>query len=265
MGIRELFRGERESRNRKPTGGDKSRVSMPSGEGFVSVRLIQPPDEKSNKSYPFSVAYQYFLPGQVLTSPNTKDPATGYLQGPDPIAAQSRKYWQRYSAAKKSGQDTDALYKQAKSLTPTARYTWLAVETEKPDEGVKLLTVSESLHKHLVDLIAGNPDLGDDGAGDVFDFDHGRTLRLVKSKGNGGFFVFDKSRFLEPSSFGTHIQRAGWLAQCPDLNGLNQPDSIETLNIALHDLVGEAKESHVGPPSVGMTEEEFFASIQTSM
>ena len=47
-------------------------------------------------------------------------------------------------------------YRLATTMSPKPRYFWRAIEVEKPEEGIKVLAVTEKLHELLVDAIAGN-------------------------------------------------------------------------------------------------------------
>ena len=116
----------------------------------------------------------------------------------------------------------------------------------------KSFTCTEKLHKLLVDAIAGNPKLGEEGLGQAaFDMSEGHTLRIVKSAGPGGFFVFDKSKFMpQQTSIGTKEQRQQWLANAPDLNAIDPPSSVEELTQTLQELLlGDDVPPSPMPPS----------------
>jgi len=227
--VRDFFRQEQESRVKKT---DKTRITMPAQEGYKDVRLILPKGKK-----PFVTKYQHFINGKTITTCNTRD-SRGFSVGLDAIVKSAQKDWGRYKAAKQQGDKDmmDVHYRKANAKTPKARHLWYAVDVEHPEEGVKVLTATDKLHAIMVDAIAGNPKQGEPGlGGDVFDMDKGRNLRLIKSKGPGGFFVFDRTKFMEPSRFGTPEERTVWATTFPDLDAIDPPATPEELQAELEE------------------------------
>jgi hypothetical protein len=230
--LREWFRSERATRTTKAT--DKSRIALPSKEGYVDLQLVHIPGQR-----PFQVRYVYYNLGQGkrLVSCNTTS-ERGYLEGPDPIARHGQKIWAAYRRAKDRNdrEEQDARYREASIYSPKPSYLWRSVQLDKLDEGVKVLCATAKLHTILVDGIAGLEKLGEQGLGAAaFDMgSKGYTCRVVKSPGSGGFASFDKTRFVPRSTaIGTPEQCSEWVKSAPSLDAIDVPNNVAELEEAL--------------------------------
>ena len=229
-------------------------VRMPEGKGVVIVRLL-PPAKKgmfNREKNPFYVATRiHRMNGRSIHCPRTLN--NKRWEGDCPICSMYSYMWKE---SEKAGNKElqKKLQNDARKLKPNERFYYNCIARQQLDRNGKIetnvgpliLSVGEKVHAKIIIGIAGDPELQQDGLGDVTDFKDGFDFKIVKQLTKGGdgesYPSYSESVFQPASVLGTPDQIQQWLDGLHDLAALRIIKSTEELKRELKIHLGLIKD-----------------------